>query len=266
MFILKKFKSKKTLAATLSAIMLFSLFSPITVKAAEDEIVNIQLIATSDFHGRFYPYDYAQNKEDKSGSLAQIATAVKEYRAKNPNTIVVDAGDTIQENSAQIFFKSNPEYKLEGNPMIKAFNEIGYDSVTLGNHEFNGGIDKLKEAYGTANAKVLSANVYEKDGKTRMYGNYTIVEKGGVKVAILGITTPNITRWDEENLKGYKVTNPIDEAKAAIKEIKDGNKADVIIATVHMSESDEYDVHGSGVVNLLNDVARSRFCSSRTWT
>ncbi|MBU3136122.1 5'-nucleotidase C-terminal domain-containing protein [Clostridium gasigenes] len=254
MFILKKFKSKKTLAATLSAIMLFSLFSPITVKAAEDEIVNIQLIATSDFHGRFYPYDYAQNKEDKSGSLAQIATVVKEYRSKNPNTIVVDAGDTIQENSAEIFFKSNPEYKLEGNPMIKAFNEIGYDSVTLGNHEFNGGIDKLKEAYGTANAKVLSANVYEKDGKTRMYGNYTIVEKGGVKVAILGITTPNITRWDEENLNGYKVTNPIDEAKAAIKEIKDGNKADVIIATVHMSEGDEYDVHGSGVVNLLKDV------------
>ncbi|MGL5352871.1 MAG: bifunctional metallophosphatase/5'-nucleotidase, partial [Clostridium sp.] len=86
-------KNKRSLAVTLSALMVVGLFSSVKVKAATDEAVNIQLIATSDLHGRFYPYDYAQNKEDLSGSLVQLATTVKEFRAENPNTIVVDAGD-----------------------------------------------------------------------------------------------------------------------------------------------------------------------------
>ncbi|SHK85538.1 2',3'-cyclic-nucleotide 2'-phosphodiesterase/5'-or 3'-nucleotidase, 5'-nucleotidase family, partial [Clostridium cavendishii DSM 21758] len=260
MFTLKQFKKKRALAATISALMMGSLILPgIPVHAVTDESVNIQILATSDNHGRFYPYDYAQNKEDKTGSLTQIATAVKSFRGTNPNTIVVDAGDTIQENSAQIFFDSNPDYKasgLIGHPMIKAFQEIGYDAVTLGNHEFNQGVPKLKQAYSPINNDntVLSSNVYEKDGTTRMYSNYKIVDRGGVKVALLGITTPNIVHWDAENLNGYKVTNPIDEAKAAIKEIKDSNKADVIVAVVHMSESDEYENYGSGVENLLKEV------------
>ncbi len=98
--------------------------------------IDIQILATSDLHGKFYPYDYAINEESKSGSLTQIATAVKKYRTDN--TIIVDVGDTIQDNYSEMFFKD----KIH--PMMLAMNEIGYDIWAIGNHEFNYGVENLK--------------------------------------------------------------------------------------------------------------------------
>ena len=106
------------------------------VHNSEDK-VNIQILATSDMHGKFLPYDYALNEESTLGSVAQVASVIKELRDKN--TLVVDAGDTIQDNSAEIFLDD------EVHPMMAAMNEIGYDVWTLGNHEFNYGMERLQK-------------------------------------------------------------------------------------------------------------------------
>jgi len=203
--------------------------------------VTVQILATADSHGRFVPYDYAVNAANMQGSLAQISTAVKHFRKENPNTILVDAGDTIQDNSASLFINDDV------NPMMLAMNKIGYDVETLGNHEFNYGVPALEKVISQFKGTVLCGNVYKKDG-TRLGAPYTIIERAGVKVGIIGMVTPNITRWDAANLEGYKVTNPIDETKAAIAEIKD--KVDIIIAVDHMGENAEYGVKGSGVLDL----------------
>ena len=118
--------------------------------------MDLQILATSDTHGKFDPWDYAANKADASGSVAQQATAIKQCRTRN--TLVVDAGDTIQANSAELFLNDDLH------PMIAAMNAIGYDIWTTGNHEYNYGMDVLKKVMGQQKAKVLTGNVYAPDG------------------------------------------------------------------------------------------------------
>lgn len=226
---------------TMTMVLAGIVVTPSTAKAAE-EMVDINILATSDLHGRFVPYDYAINAADDSGSLAQVASLAKFFK-KVPNTILLDCGDIIQDNSSELFLNENLH------PMIAGMNEIGYDAITLGNHEFNYGMDVLKRIMKQSKAAVLGGNVYNPDG-TGVAKPYTIIEKSGVKIGIIGMVTPNITRWDAANLKGYKVTNPVDETKRVIAEIKD--KVDVIVAAEHMGESSEYGVKGSGVVDLAN--------------
>lgn len=210
-----------------------------TVIFAEKETRDIQILATSDLHGKFYPYDYAVNEESRSGSLVQIASAVKKYRTKD--TAIIDVGDTIQDNYSELFFKE----KIH--PMMLAMNEIGYDIWALGNHEFNFCVDNLKNIMKQSKAAVLMGNVYNPDG-SRMAEGYTIIEKDGVKIGIIGMVTPNIVKWDSVNLKGYKVTDPVEETKKIVKDIR--NKVDILIAAEHMGEENEYDVANSGVNDL----------------
>ncbi|MDV4151577.1 5'-nucleotidase C-terminal domain-containing protein [Clostridium sp. AL.422] len=211
------------------------------VKAVGEELSTetIQILATTDLHGRFTPFDYARaTKSD--GGLTQIATLVEQERAKNDNTILVDNGDTIQGNYNHLFLKDKV------NPMILGLGEIGYDSYSFGNHEFNFGMDKLFEITNqakSANIAVLCANLY-KDGK-RVFQAYNMKTlKNGVKVATIGVVTPHITKWDGPNLVGYEPTNPAQEVAKVIEEIKktEGG-ADVYVVTAHMGYENEY---GSG--------------------
>lgn len=100
--------------------------------------MDLQILATSDTHGKFDPWDYAANKEDTTGSVAQQATAIKQLRTAD--TLVIDAGDTIQGNSSQLFLEDDVH------PMVAAMNAIGYDIWVTGNHEYNYGMDTLKRS------------------------------------------------------------------------------------------------------------------------
>lgn len=229
-------------------IILFTAISAVTwnctsamaEEAAETKV--IQILATSDLHGKFAPYDYAVNEESTSGSLAQIQTVVKEIRTDN--TILVDVGDTIQGNSSDLFLED------EVHPMVQGMNYMGFDAWILGNHEFNYGIETLEHVLSGAEMPVLNGNVYQEDGELLTGTSYTIIEKDGVKVALIGMVTPNITKWDAANLEGCTVTDPVEETKKIIEEI--GDEADIIVAAEHMGESNEYDVENSGVVDLAN--------------
>jgi 2',3'-cyclic-nucleotide 2'-phosphodiesterase (5'-nucleotidase family) len=244
----KKSSTKKSTALLLATMLTAGLVTPYNsaVKAVSST-TDIQILATSDLHGKFLPYEYATNSVAQ-GSLAQVATFVKEQRAANPNTIVLDNGDTIQDNSEHLFL-DNAKNPNGINPMVLAMNEIGYDTWTFGNHEFNYGVDVLKNISSKFTGKTLSGNVFNKDG-TPLAAPYTIVEKGGVKVGIIGMVTPNITRWDGPNLQDYKVTNPVEETKKAIAELK--GKTDVIIAAIHAGEAGEYGEPGSGITEIAN--------------
>ncbi len=203
--------------------------------------MDLQILATSDTHGKFDPWDYAANKADASGSVAQQATAIKENRTDT--TLVVDAGDTIQANSAELFLNDDVH------PMIAAMNAIGYDVWTTGNHEYNYGMDVLEKVMAEQKAKVLTGNVYSPEGKPLADG-YTIINKKGVKIGLIGMVTPNISRWDAKNLTGWTVTNPVDESRKIIDKIKD--KVDVLVGVMHMDIDNEYGVYGSGVTDLAN--------------
>lgn len=201
--------------------------------------MDLQILATSDTHGRFLPWDYAANKADTSGSMAQQAAAIAQRRT--PSTIVVDAGDTIQGNSAELFLQD------EMHPMSAGMNAIGYDVWVTGNHEFNFGMDTLKRVIAQQKAKVLVGNVYAPDG-TPLADGYTILNKQGVKVGVIGMVTPNITRWDSKNLEGWTVTNPVDECRKLTKQLR--GQVDVLLGVMHMDPESEYGVYGSGARDL----------------
>ena len=203
--------------------------------------MDLQILATSDTHGKFDPWDYAANKADASGSVAQQATAIKQLRTAD--TLVIDAGDTIQGNSSQLFLEDDVH------PMVAAMNAIGYDVWVTGNHEYNYGMDTLQKIMAEQNAKVLTGNVYAPDG-TPLADGYTIVRKKDLKIGLIGMVTPNITRWDAVNLTGWTVTNPVDECRKIIDQIKD--QVDVLIGVTHMDTENEYGVYGSGVTDLAN--------------
>lgn len=203
--------------------------------------MDLQILATSDTHGKFDPWDYAANKEDTSGSVAQQAAAIKQLRT--PDTLVIDAGDTIQGNSSQLFLEDDIH------PMMAAMNAIGYDVWVPGNHEYNYGMDVLQKVMAQQNAQVLTGNVYAPDG-TPLANSYTILKKRDVRIGLIGMVTPNITRWDAVNLTGWTVTNPVDECRKVIDQIKD--QVDVLIGVMHMDTENEYGVYGSGVTDLAN--------------
>ena len=209
--------------------------------AISADAVEIQILATSDLHGKFVPYDYALNAESTGGSVAQIATFINEVR--NDNTLVIDCGDTVQGNSAELFFEDDIH------PMIQGLNLMNYDIWVSGNHEFNYGVDTLKGLVEDFNGDFLCGNVYDASGAALGAG-YVIKEIEGVKVAVIGMVTPNIVRWDAQNLKDCTVTDPVEETAKIIAEIKD--QVDIIIAAEHMGENNEYGVPNSGAYDLAD--------------
>ena len=207
----------------------------------EQETRTVRIIATSDLHGKFCPWDYALNAESTSGSMAQLATAIAKYRTED--TILVDAGDTIQANSAEIFLGSEDVH-----PMILAMNALKYDVWVTGNHEYNFGIDTIKKTIADLNCKALTGNVYDRDGNPIADG-YTILEQNGVRIAVIGMVTPNIARWDASNLQGCSVTDPLEETRKIIEKIK--GKYDVLVGVFHMGIENEYGLANSGVRDVL---------------
>ncbi|MEG1255900.1 5'-nucleotidase C-terminal domain-containing protein [Clostridium sp.] len=253
--------SKKRLTAFMTALtLLVTMVMPVNsikvyaddnqANVASTEKTTIQVMSTTDLHGKFKNYDYA-TMSAAAGGLNQIATVVKEEIAKNPNTIVVDNGDTIQGNYNHLFL--NEKYLSENiNPMILGMNTIGYDSFSLGNHEFNYGmnvLNKIAEQSKAGGTEVLCANLY-KDGN-RVFDPYTIKEVSGIKVAIIGVVTNNITRWDADKLVGYEPTRPDEEVKKVIAEIKSGEGADLFIVTSHMGLTSEYG-NGDSATDIAN--------------
>lgn len=231
---------KRLLTALLAASLVLPGCAPAAMAAETAGTKEIQILATSDLHGKFVPYDYAANEASTGGSLAQVATVIKEKR--NNNTILIDVGDTIESNSASLFFDEAVH------PMIAGFNLLNYDFWVAGNHEFNYGVDTLLKVAKQFKGTFLCGNVYDKGTGKTIGDTYKVVEKDGVKIAVIGMVTPNITRWDADNLKNYKVTNPLDEMKETVEAAE--KEADVIVAALHMGVDSEYSTKGSGAEDI----------------
>lgn len=232
--------------------LLTSVFILSAVSVAVAKEVNIKLLGTSDVHGRIVPWSYGADVEDKSGSYAQIATYVKEVRKNHKNVILADIGDAIQDNQVEVFAKTEKYYK--DNPVPKVLNAMGYDFFVLGNHEFNFGITALDEIVKDIEANVITANFYYKDGK-RYVNPTAIVEKEGVKLGIIGLTTPMSAFFekDTKHLDNMKFSSPSEETKAQITELRQQG-VNAIIVLAHMGIENENNMPDTGVADLVNNV------------
>lgn len=238
-------KMKKLVALCLSACVLSGWQAATCFAAASHDTVQLTILGTSDVHGHFMPWDYATDMEDDNGSLAQIATLVKQIRQENPNTILVDAGDSIQDNSVEQF-NTQPQQ-----PMVVGMNAMHYDVWEMGNHEFNFDHKTLKHVTDQFKGTLLCGNVYWDNGKRFMPAT-TVITKDGVRVGIIGMDTPMIAEFekDSDHLQNLVVKNPKDETQKAIKEL--AGKADVLIGVMHMGLMNENDHPDTGVTDISN--------------
>lgn len=233
--------------------LLCSLFALSAISTAMAQEVNIKLLGTSDVHGRIVPWSYGADVEDKSGSYAQIATYVKDVRKNNKNVVLVEVGDAIQDNQVDVFAKDKKYYK--DHPVPKVLNEMNYDIFVLGNHEFNFGMKALDEILKDIKAKKLTANFYHKKNDKRYIDATTIIEKDGVKLGIIGLSTPMSAKFEEDtgNLKDMKFTSPTEEARTQVEKLK-AKGVDAIIVIAHMGIDNENKIPDTGMRDVINAV------------
>jgi len=215
-------------------------------EAGADE-VTITLAATSDVHGRIYPYEYAIDSEDKDAGFAKTNTIVKDLREENPNMILIDVGDTVQDNSAELF------NDLETHPMVEAMNEMDYDVWVLGNHEFNFEKEFITRNIKNFDGSVVNANIYNEADGSNFVQPYQIFEVEGVRVAVVGAIPPHVPMWEAsapDHFKGLEFEDPIVSVKKTV-DLLDG-QYDVLVGAFHLSRRDEYGM--TGVMDIAEDI------------
>jgi 2',3'-cyclic-nucleotide 2'-phosphodiesterase (5'-nucleotidase family) len=220
----------------LAVVMVFGMsFSTYAVEASKE--ISITIIGTSDMHGDLMGWSYEDGKDLGKGGFARAASVVKEARAQNPNTLVIDNGDSIQGTilTDDLF---NVDLTKQ-NPVMAVMNTIGYDAMSLGNHEFNFGTPLIDKLVKEANFPILSANIYKKGTTNYFVQPYTIKEVEGVKVGIIGLTVPDILKYDgtKQGVASLEYRHMAQEAKKAVAALrKEG--VDVIIAAAHAGLDD----------------------------
>ncbi|MEU9394388.1 5'-nucleotidase C-terminal domain-containing protein [Streptomyces sp. NPDC048324] len=213
---------------------------------------SLTVMGTTDLHGHVFNWDYFKDAEytDKAGNaqgLARISTLVNRLREEKGrcNTLLLDAGDTIQGTPLTYYYAKVDPITAEGgpvHPMAQAMNAIGYDAAALGNHEFNYGIETLRKFEEQLRFPLLGANAVDAKTQKPAFPPYFIKKfrvpgAPAVKVAVLGLTNPGIAIWDKAYVQG-KLQFPGLEEQAAkwVPKLKSMG-ADVVIVSAHSGSS-----------------------------
>lgn len=191
----------------------------------------VTLLATTDLHGRIYPVDYYTDRPADLG-LAKLATLIRQVRREAPAALLLDCGDTIQGTPLVYFHhRKNP---TTPDPMMLVMNSLGYVSMTPGNHEYNFGLAVLEKARREASFPWLSANTYRTGTDEPAYLPYLIKEVAGVRIGILGLTTPAIPNWENpENYAGLEFRPLVSEAKKWVALLRDREHVDAVVVALH---------------------------------
>ena len=242
----------RVLTAVLAGTVLAGLVAaaPATATQAPRD-VTVTVMETSDLHGNTVNWDYFRNAEfDDSArndvGLAKVSTLVNQIRASRgrANTMLVDSGDTIQGTPLAYYYaKVEPVTETgETHPMARAMNAIGYDAVTLGNHEFNYGLPLLATWIKQLKAPVLGANAVDARTGLPAYQPFVmktvkVPGKRPVKVGVLGLTNPGIAIWDKTNVDGkLRFTDLVKSAKFWVPLLRLLG-ADVVMVTAHAGDN-----------------------------
>jgi 2',3'-cyclic-nucleotide 2'-phosphodiesterase/3'-nucleotidase len=233
------------------ALATFAGFGAATPADAATRDVTITVMSSSDIHGNALNWDYFKNAEfDDSAhndvGLAKVSTLVNRIRAERgrDRTMLLDSGDTIQGTPLDYYYAKVEPITATGetHPMAKAMNAIGYDAVTLGNHEFNYGLPTLAKWVRQMHAPVLGANAVSADTGLPAYLPFTmktlpVPGRRPVRVGVLGLTNPGIAIWDKANVEGkLRFTDLVRSAKFWVPVLRRLG-ADVVVVSAHAGDS-----------------------------
>ncbi len=188
------------------------------------------MLETSDVHGRLLPWDYARAKAEDVG-LGRIATRIAAIRKESPHVLLLDGGDTIQGTPIEYLQARRPAGRPDA--MAAAMSALHYDAMAVGNHEFNYGLAVLRKAERDSSFPWLSANTRNADG-TAAFPEYLIRDVGGVRVGVLGLTTPNIPSWEPEaNRPGLSWEDPVVTARRLVPILRREKGCDLVVVLFH---------------------------------
>jgi len=233
-------KLKIVLRISIYLLPLFVLVISCAICFAED--VTLTILHTNDTYGRLLPFPKG---DVQVGGALRRAYLIHQIREERPNNVLVlDAGDAIGPYPLAAFDS--------GETVIQIMNEMGYTAMTLGNHEFNYGVNTLLKRISQAQFAMLSANTYVKDKSKLLTQGYIQKEVEGIKVGIIGLTTPTARyRASPQLQKSITFTNPISVAKDAVKKLK-AKGCDFIIALSHLGYQDDMELIAQvGEINLV---------------
>ncbi|WP_432185920.1 bifunctional metallophosphatase/5'-nucleotidase [Streptomyces sp. Tue6028] len=213
---------------------------------------SLTVMGTTDLHGHVFNWDYFKDAEYKDAAgnaqgLSRISTLVNQIREEKGrcNTLLLDAGDTIQGTPLTYYYAKVDPITAKGgpvHPMAQAMNAIGYDAAALGNHEFNYGIETLRKFESQCHFPLLGANALDAKTQKPAFPPYFIKTfhvpgAAPVKVAVLGLTNPGIAIWDKAYVQG-KLTFPGLEEQAAkwVPKLRSMG-ADVVVVSAHSGSS-----------------------------
>ncbi|MGF7049007.1 2',3'-cyclic-nucleotide 2'-phosphodiesterase/3'-nucleotidase [Paenibacillus sp. DS2015] len=242
----------KMIKVALSTVVAFNVLSLslASVHAAEESaMAKLRIMETTDLHVNIMNYDYYADKDTDQYGLAKTASLIKAARNEAKNSLLFDNGDLIQGNPLGDYVaKVDPLKNGEVHPIYKAMNLLDYDAGNIGNHEFNFGLDFLKQSLEGANFPYVNANLYKADGDNdesndkNYFTPYQILDKKitdeagkehTLKVGVIGFAPPQVSQWDKANLEGKIVAKDIIEtAKKFIPQMKKEG-ADIIVAIPH---------------------------------
>lgn len=218
------------------------------VAASEARVVKISLLHTTDLHGTIYPRDDYDGNEHVGG-LLKIATLVERERARNPNALLVDCGDFIQ---------GSPEtFLTKGRVTIKAMDFLNYDAVVLGNHELDWGLDYTKKLAADFKAPLLAGNAVVRAGQHPLPNlkPFVIKDIDGVRVAIIGVTTPGMPLWFRpDTLQNLEFEDAVDTLRRIMPAVRD-TRPDVIVLATHMGYK-PFPMAREAIVNQVREVMR----------
>ena len=220
---------------------------PFSVQAAANQ-VHLRLMETTDLHVHVFPYDYYADKPRDTVGLARTAALIGDIRAEATNSLLLDNGDFLQGNPMGDYIAYERGMKEgDSHPVIQAMNAVGYDASTLGNHEFNYGLDFLMKSLAGAGFPVVCANVAKNLGAspredTTLLPPYVILEREltdgagtrhPIKIGLIGFVPPQVMNWDRRHLEGnVQARDILETARAYVPQMKEQG-ADIIIALSH---------------------------------
>lgn len=204
--------------------------------AASNKTLTLHVLETTDVHGSFFPYDMLDRKP-KAGSVARVCTYVNMLRKQHgKNILLLDNGDILQGQPVSYF--SNFIDTTEVNIASQVVNYLGYDAVTVGNHDVEPGHAVYDKWIKEHNMPVLGANVINETTGEPYLKPYTIINRDGCKIAVLGLLTPAIPNWLPQYIwSGLRFEEMVSSAKRWMKIIKEKEKADVVIGLLHSGKS-----------------------------
>ena len=216
--------------------------------AKDGNQVDLRIIGTTDIHSFLTDFDYYKDAPTEKFGFTRAASLIRQARAEVKNSVLVDNGDLIQGNPIADYQAAVGYKEGKPNPAVDCLNAMHYEVGTLGNHEFNYGLDYLADAIKQAKFPIVNANVVKAGTEEPYYTPYVIQEKTVVdnkgkshklKIGYIGFVPPQIMVWDKANLTGKVETRDI--VKSAQKYVPEMKKkgADIIVALAHTGPSDE---------------------------